>query len=230
MTEAREEFDDTRVDRKRRRGWFGPIRSLLLAVGGYAAAVALFVWSGGSGQMLVVAGVTDLMFVIVLLGVGFIGVAGLLGAAWRWFVSGYEAVTATLAALFLIVCTMVAIVVTGFAALFVSLAMEGSHEIVDAPDRPMDRQVLVRKKYALHDTYWHVYVGGPFLYTEVTDETFLNEGCSRPGANRRQGDEPAGYTLSTDEHGPDILTIPAEHAHCDNGGEFRFAIPEQRPS
>ncbi|MBL0888905.1 hypothetical protein [Myceligenerans indicum] len=226
VTVARADFDDTRVDRKRRRGWFGPIRSLLLALGGYAAAVALFVWSGGSGQMLVVAGVTDLTFVIVLLGVGFIGVVGLLGAAWRWLVSGYELVTATLAALFVIACAMAAVVVTGFAGFLVSVAMEGSHEIVDAPDRPMDRQVLVWKKYALSETYWHVYVGGPFLYTEVTDETFLNEDCSRPGANRRQGEEPAGYTLVTDEHGRDILTIPVEYAHCDSGGEFRFAIPE----
>ncbi|MBE1874472.1 hypothetical protein [Myceligenerans pegani] len=226
MTEAREEFDDTRADRKRRRGWVGPTRSLLLAVGGYAAAVALFLWSQGSGQRLVVAGVTDLTFVLVLLGVGVIGVVGLLAAAWRWLVSGYEFVTATLAALFLIACAMVAVVVTGFAGLLVSLGMEGSYEIVDAPDRPMGRQVLVWKKYALHDTYWHVYIGGPFLYTEVTDETFLNEGCSRPGANSRQGDEPAGYTLVTDGHGRNILTIPVEYAHCDSGGEFRFAIPE----
>lgn len=225
VAEARAEFD-ARAGRKKRRGWVGPTRALLLAVGGYAAAVALFVWSQDSGQMLVVAGVTELTFVLVLLCVGFIGVAGLLGAAWRWLVSGYESVTATLAALFLIACTMVAVVVTGIAGFLVLLAMEGSHEVVDAPDRPMDRQVVVWKKYAVHDTYWHVFVGGPFVYTEVTDETFLNEGCSRPGANRRQGDEPAGYTLSPDEHGRDILAIPVEYAHCDSGGEFRFAIPE----
>lgn len=225
VTEAKAELD-ARTGRTRRRGWVGPTWSLLLAVGGYAAAVVVFVWSEGFGQMLVVAGVTDLMFVIVLLGVGFIGVVGLLGAAWRWFVSGYEFVTATLAALFLIACAVVAAVVTAFAGLFVSVGMDGSYEVVDAPDRPMDRQVLVWKKYALHDTYWHVFVGGPFLYTEVTDETFLNEGCSHPGANSRQGEEPAGYTLSTDEHGRDILTIPVEHAHCDSGGVFRFAIPE----
>jgi hypothetical protein len=202
---------------------------MALVIGLCSAGAAIVVWREflERDRLLLVAGVTDVRVHFGLWAVA--AVCSIVLSVWgfRAFVIGYEPVTATLAALLLVAVPLVPIGAALLAALLSLLASTEEYVVLDELDRPPGRQVVVERTSPLHDTYWHVYHGGPFVYTDVTDETLLDEGCSRPGDNDKPySDSGVEYELAVDARGRDILSIPVTSPHCDAGDAFEFALPE----
>lgn len=200
-----------------------------LILGSASAVAAVMVWREfvASDQLLLIAGLAENSVCLVLWVIASACAIVFAVAGFRVFVFGYEPITAMLAAVALVVVPLVSVGMTlgsAFGALF---TVDATYVVLGALDRPTGRQVVVSEFSPIHDTYWHVYVGGPFVYADVTSETLLDDDCPRPGGNGKPRPIANGeHRLTTDEQGRDILTIPVDQPHCNNAGVFEFALPD----
>ncbi|MGW2091013.1 hypothetical protein [Promicromonospora sukumoe] len=147
-------------------------------------------------------------------------------SGFRSFVIGREMFSAAVAAIIfcaLLLAASVGVLFTGFLALFHA---ETGYFVLDELDRPDDQQIVVDEFAPVHDTYWHVYRGGPFHYEEITESLFTDPDCRRLGANGRWSPFAEGdYTLTTDSQGRDVLSFTVDDAFCSNNGTYELVLP-----
>ncbi|MGI5186526.1 hypothetical protein ACQEVI_28115 [Promicromonospora sp. CA-289599] len=194
-----------------------------------AALVGAVVWHAGSkGQLLLVAGIMSgqtLAFLLWLFTGLSVIVLGLVG--FRLFVIGYEAFTATMAALFLcavILAAAVGVLITGLLSL---LSAEVTYKTLHELDRPAGRQVVIEESVSLRgSTSWRFYVGGPFLYDEITAPTTTVE-CAELSNAGQTTFEYGEYLLRTGREGRDVITYaPEGHLSCHHGDVSRMVLPD----
>lgn len=205
-------------------------RAMVAMLTGVATAlVGAAVWHAGSkGQLLLVAGTMNgqtlafLLWLVTGLSVIVLGVVG-----FRLFVIGYEAFTAAMAALFLcavILAAAVGVLVTGLLAL---LSAELTYKTLHELDRPAGRHVVIEESVSLRgSTSWRFYVGGPFLYDEITAPTTTVE-CAELSNAGETTFEYGEYLLRTDREGRDIITYaPVGQLSCNHGDASEMVLPD----
>jgi hypothetical protein len=193
------------------------------------ALVGAAVWHAGSeGQLLLVTGIVNgqtlafLLWLATGLSVIVLGVVG-----FRLFVIGYEAFTATMAALFLcavILAAAVGVLITGFLAL---MSAELTYKTLHELDRPAGRQVVIEESVSLRgSTSWRFYVGGPFLYDEITAPTTTVE-CAELSNAGQTTFMYGEYLLRTGREGRDVITYaPEGQLSCHRGNVSQLVLPD----
>jgi hypothetical protein len=203
--------------------------TVLMLTGVVTALVGAAVWHAGSkGQLLLVAGIMNgptlalLLWLATGLSVIVLGVVG-----FRLFVIGYEAFTATMAALFLcavILAAAVGVLITGFLAL---MSAELTYKTLHELDRPAGRQVVIEESVSLRgSTSWRFYVGGPFLYDEITAPTTTVE-CAELSNAGKTTFMYGEYLLRTGREGSDVIAYaPEGQLSCHRGDASEMVLPD----
>jgi hypothetical protein len=209
--------------RARRRATVSMLTGAATALVGAAVGHA-----GSKGQLLLVAGIMNgrtlafLLWLVTGLSVIVLGVLG-----FRLFVIGYEAFTATMAALFLcavILTAAVGLLITGLLAL---LSAELTYQTLHELDRPAGRQVVIEESVSLRgSTSWRFYVGGPLVYDEITAPTTTVE-CAELSNAGQTAFEYGEYLLRTGRAGRDVITYaPEGQLSCNHGGASEMVLPD----
>lgn len=204
-------------------------RAMVSTLTGVATAlVGAAVWHAGSkGQLLLVAGIMDgqtlalLLWLVTGLSVIVLGVVG-----FRLFVIGYEAFTAAMAALFLCALILAAAVGVLVMSLLTLLSAAHRYDTLHELDRPAGRQVVIQDFSGLHGASWRFYVGGPFLYDEITAPTTTVD-CAELSAAGRPTFEDGAYLLRTGRDDRDVITYTADgRLGCEHHDVSQMVLPD----
>lgn len=196
---------------------------------GVATALAgAAVWHVASdGRLLLVAGIMNgetlahLLWLVTGLSAVVLGVAG-----FRLFVIGYEAFTATLAALLLCAVILAAAVGVLMMGLLALLLAEPRYKTLHGLDRPAWQQVVIEDTGSSYGSSWRFYVGGPFLYDKITAPTTTEE-CEELSAVGRHTFEDGEYLLRTGTDGRDVITYIADgQLTCGHGDVSQIVLPD----
>lgn len=217
--------NSTRATRARRRAAYVALASGLLCALAASAAAGVSSLSDGSDLFLVADMDGDTLTFRLWAMACLCGIVLSL-SGFRLFVVGYEAFSAAMAAIFfcaLLLAASIGALITGVLALFHA---ETHYIVLDELGRPADERIVVDEFAPVHDTYWHVYRGGPFRYEEITESLLTDPDCHRLGANNRWTPFADGdYTLTTDAQGRDVLSFSADDALCDDDGTYELVLP-----
>lgn len=224
---AQQESSDTppALRRAKRRAMVSVLTSVATALVGAA------VWHAGSkGQLLLVAGIMNgqtlalLLWLVTGLSVIVLGVVG-----FRLFVIEYEAFTATLAALLLCAVILAAAVGVLMMGLLALPSAEPRYKTLHGLDRPPWQQVVIEDTGSSYGPSWRFYVGGPFLYDEITAPTTTAE-CVELSTEGRTTFENGEYLLRAGKDGRDVITYVAEgQLTCDHGDVSQIVLPSRPP-